>query len=66
MGYKLYKPITKKVIMSKDVIFEQEKTLQWNIDQEKVKWISIDLILKDEMEVPTIFTEGLIVQADEP
>jgi hypothetical protein len=22
MGYKLYKPITKKVIMSKDVIFE--------------------------------------------
>jgi hypothetical protein len=28
MGYKLYNPITKKVIMSRDVIFEEDKTWQ--------------------------------------
>jgi hypothetical protein len=26
MGYKLYNPIIKKVIMSRDVIFEEDKT----------------------------------------
>jgi hypothetical protein len=28
MGYKLYNLITKKVIMSRDVIFEEDKTWQ--------------------------------------
>jgi hypothetical protein len=28
MGYKLYNPITKKVIMNRDVIFEEDKTWQ--------------------------------------
>jgi len=28
MGYKLYNPITKKVIMSRDVIFKEDKTWQ--------------------------------------
>jgi len=37
MGYKLSNPITKKVIMSRDVIFEEDKTWQWNDDQEAVK-----------------------------
>jgi len=36
--------------MSKDVISEEDKTWQWNDDQAKVKWISIDLILEDEVE----------------
>jgi hypothetical protein len=66
MGYKLYNPITKKVIMSRDVIFEEDKTWQWNDDQEAVKWISIDLILEDEVEVPTVLAEGPILPANEP
>jgi hypothetical protein len=32
MGYKLYNPITFKVIMSRDVIFEEDKTWQCNDD----------------------------------
>jgi len=66
MGYKLYNPITKKVIMSRDVIFKEDKTWQWNDDQEAVKWISIDLILEDEVEVPTVLAEGPILPANEP
>jgi len=66
MGYKLYNSITKKVILSRDVIFKEDKTWQRNKDQEEVKWIGIDLILQDEVEVPIIFTEGLIVQTNEP
>jgi hypothetical protein len=66
MGYKLYNPITKKVIMSRDVIFEEDKTWQWKDDQEAVKWISTDLILEDEVEVPPVLAEGPILPADEP
>ena len=66
MGYKLYNPITKKVIMSRDVIFEEDKTWQWNDDQEAVKWISTDLILEDEVEVPTVVVEGPILPSNEP
>jgi transposase InsO family protein len=64
MGYKLYNPITKKVIMSRDVIFEEDKTWQWKDDQEVVKWISTDLILKDEVEVPPVLAEGPILPAE--
>ncbi|GMP43110.1 hypothetical protein CsSME_00012606 [Camellia sinensis var. sinensis] len=45
MGYKLYNPITRKVIMSRDVIFEEEEAWNWNQD-EVVK--DTELILKDE------------------
>ena len=65
MGYKLYNPIAKKVIISRDVIFEEDKSWQWNDDQEAVKWISTDLILESE-EVPTILVEEPIVPAGEP
>jgi hypothetical protein len=64
MGYKLYNPITKKVIMSRDVIFEEDKSWQWNDDQEAIKWISTDLILEDEVEVPTVLVEGPILPAE--
>jgi len=64
MGYKLYNPITKMVIMSRDVIFEEDKSWQWNDDQEAVKWISTDLILEDEVEVPTVLAEGSILPAE--
>jgi len=52
--------------MSRDVIFEEDKTWQWNDDQEAVKWISTDLILEDEVEVPTVLAEGPILPANEP
>jgi hypothetical protein len=64
MGYKLYNPITKKVIMSRDVIFEEDKYWQWNDDQKAVKWINTDLILEDEVEVPTVLAEGPILPAE--
>ena len=66
MGYKLYNPITKNVIMSRDVIFEEDKSWQWNGDQEEAKGISMDLILEDEVEVPTVLVEGPILPAGEP
>jgi hypothetical protein len=66
MGYKLYNPITKKVIMSRDVIFEEDKTWQWKDDQEAIKWISTDLILEDEVKVPPLLAEGPILPTDEP
>ena len=61
MGYKLYNPITKKMIIGRDVIFEEDKSWQLNDDQEEVKCISIDLILEDEVEVPTVLAEGPIL-----
>jgi hypothetical protein len=61
MRYKLYNPIIKKVIMSRDVIFEKDKTWQWIKDPKKVKWISIDLIIEDEMDVLIVLTEGPII-----
>ncbi|CAL5332754.1 unnamed protein product [Camellia sinensis] len=45
MGYKLYNPSTRKVIMSRDVIFEEEEAWNWNQD-EVVK--DAELILEDE------------------
>ena len=65
MGYRLYNPITKKVITSRDVIFEEDKSWEWNGDKEAVKWITTDLILEGE-EVPTVLVEEPIVPAEEP
>jgi hypothetical protein len=47
--------------MSRDVIFEKDKTWQWIKDPKKVKWISIDLIIEDEMDVLIVLTEGPII-----
>ena len=66
MGYKLYNPITKNMIMSRDVIFEEDKSWKWNGDQEEAKCISIDLILEDKVEVPTVLVEGSMLPVDEP
>jgi hypothetical protein len=51
--------------MSRDVIFEEDKSWEWNDDQEAVKWINIDLILERE-EVPTILVKEPIMPAAEP
>jgi hypothetical protein len=66
IGYKQYNLITKKVIMSKDIIFEEDKTWQCNKNKKEVKCISIDLIIEDELEVPRILIKGPIVLAEEP
>jgi len=52
--------------MSRDVIFEEDKTWQWNDDQEVVKWISTALILEDKEEIPIVLAEGSILPANEP
>jgi hypothetical protein len=66
IGYKQYNLITKKVIMSRDIIFEEDKTWQCNKNKKEVKCISIDLIIEDELEVPRILIKGPIVLAEEP
>jgi len=66
IGYKQYNFITKKVILSRDVIFEKDKTWECNKNKKEVKCISIDLIIKDELEVPKILIKGPMVLVDEP
>lgn len=34
-GYRLFHPITKKVVVSRDVIFEEEKQWDWDVSYEK-------------------------------
>jgi hypothetical protein len=51
--------------MSRDVIFEEDKSWEWTDDKEAVKWINIDLILEGE-EVPTVLVEEPIVPTAEP
>ena len=45
MGYKLYNPITKKVIMTRDVIFEEEDMWDW---KEKISATEVELMLEEE------------------
>ncbi|KAK2974052.1 hypothetical protein RJ640_006244 [Escallonia rubra] len=44
-GYKLYNPITKKVVMLRDVQFDEEQLWNWNDEGQKQK-----LILEEEQE----------------
>ncbi|CAL8169495.1 unnamed protein product [Prunus armeniaca] len=48
-AYKLYGPITHKVIISRDVLFDEEKTWDWN-SKEKMS-ISVDLNEGDESRI---------------
>ncbi|GKG51123.1 retrovirus-related pol polyprotein from transposon TNT 1-94, partial [Tanacetum coccineum] len=32
-GYKLYNPVTRKVVVSRDVEFEEEGSWDWNIEE---------------------------------
>ncbi|CAL2272145.1 unnamed protein product [Prunus armeniaca] len=48
-AYKLYGPITHKVIISRDVLFDEEKTWDWN-SNEKMS-ISVDLNEGDESRI---------------
>jgi hypothetical protein len=38
-GYKLYNPMTKKVIMSRDVKFDEEQEWNWNSEDQPQKLI---------------------------
>ncbi|KAG6436667.1 hypothetical protein SASPL_101569 [Salvia splendens] len=46
MGYKLYNPLTKKVIISRDVVFEEDQTWSW----EDKKAASTSEIVPDQQE----------------
>jgi len=43
-AYKLFNPITKKVIVSRDVVFEEEKSWNWSDDSEKNKADTADTL----------------------
>lgn len=45
-GYKLYDPLNKKVIISRDVVFEEEK--KWNWDESYQEFIRLDLEVGEE------------------
>ena len=46
MGYKLYNPLTKKAIISRDVVFEEDQTWSW----EDKKNESTPGIVRDQQE----------------
>jgi len=51
-GYKLYNPMTKKVIMSRDVKFDEEQEWSWNFEDQPQKLIvDEEQIQKDEGEI---------------
>ncbi|KAA0056495.1 copia protein [Cucumis melo var. makuwa] len=48
-GYKLYNPVTKKTIVSRDVVFDEEALWNWNDEQEDYKF----LFFPDERDEPS-------------
>lgn len=48
-GYKLYSPITQKAIISRDVLFDEDNTWDWNSKEKRS--ISVDLNEGDESRI---------------
>ncbi|KAL0537088.1 hypothetical protein IC582_026058 [Cucumis melo] len=48
-GYKLYNPVTKKTIVSRDVVFDEEASWNWNDEPEDYKF----LFFPDERDEPS-------------
>ncbi|KAA0033083.1 copia protein [Cucumis melo var. makuwa] len=48
-GYKLYNPVTKKTIVSRDVVFDEEASWNWNDEPEDYKF----LCFPDERDEPS-------------
>ena len=42
-AYKLYNPITKKIIISKDLKFNEEESWDWDIHEKKQKSVCVDM-----------------------
>ncbi|MCH81290.1 copia-type polyprotein, partial [Trifolium medium] len=61
-AYKLYDPTTKKIIISRDVVFEESKGWNWSSDQ-KSKVISEDLV--DDEEISDIPVENVSINEEE-
>lgn len=52
-GYRLYDPVSKKIVVSKDVIFEEEKQWDWDVSYEEqilvdLEWGDDDAMNEDE------------------
>jgi len=43
-AYKLFNPLTKKVVTSRDVVFDEERTWDWNMQQ------STPILINNEVE----------------
>ncbi|KAA0039326.1 copia-type polyprotein [Cucumis melo var. makuwa] len=48
-GYKLYNPVTKKMIVSRDVVFDEEASWNWNDEPEDYKF----LLFPDDQDEPS-------------
>jgi hypothetical protein len=51
-GYRMYNPITKKIVISRDVIFEENKVWDWTEDDINVllKWRDDEIDVAEEFE----------------
>ena len=55
-AYKVFNPLTKKVVTSKDVVFDEENTWDWNIPQYTP--ILINNEVEEAVKTPEISTEA--------
>lgn len=55
-GYRLYDPVLKKILISRDVIFEEDK--KWNWDESYHEQIQLNLEWRDEEEQVEYESEG--------
>ncbi|KAA0048679.1 copia-type polyprotein [Cucumis melo var. makuwa] len=56
-GYKLYNPVTKKTIISRDVVFDEEESWNWNDEPEDYKF----LLFPDDHDEPSDIASPSIV-----
>jgi hypothetical protein len=51
-GYRMYNPITKKIVISRDVIFKENKVWDWTEDDINVllKWRDDEIDVAEEFE----------------
>ena len=65
-AYKLYNPITKKVIVSRDVVFEENKSWNWNAQVDGGTLLDLDLGDKEEIEIVESASQQITVNHDQP
>lgn len=63
MGYKLYNPVTQKVIYSRDVIFKENESWSW--DQTEATR-NMELTIEDEEQVQTREVPGRLEEQSSP
>ncbi|KAK9941415.1 hypothetical protein M0R45_018018 [Rubus argutus] len=58
-AYKLFNPITKKIVVSRDVIFDEESTWNWSEKATRQQQIPVSFDEDTEEQQPIIFTNNM-------